>query len=90
MFITKQFIKVFPNPSNDEISLDIVLLKKENCTIEVNDIYGKHIKTILSNTYLDEGETLLYLHKKDFTSGNYLVKIIIGDNVETKKICFVD
>jgi hypothetical protein len=53
-------------------------------------MYGRSIKNIANQIILERGATDFKLYKKDFTSGNYLVKIIIGDNVETKKICFVD
>jgi hypothetical protein len=86
----EHYIKVFPNPSNNEINIGIAVLKNENCSIEVFDMYGRSIKNIANQIILERGATDFKLYKKDFTSGNYLVKIIIGDNVETKKICFVD
>jgi hypothetical protein len=86
----ENYIKVFPNPSNNEINIGIAVLKNENCSIEVFDMYGRSIKNIANQIILERGATDFKLYKKDFTSGNYLVKIIIGDNVETKKICFVD
>ncbi|MBX7240186.1 MAG: YHYH protein [Bacteroidia bacterium] len=71
-------VKVFPNPSEDFIAVQIVGLNKENLKIEMYSFDGKLIKTATLNA----GATLSYLDIRTVYAGTYLVKIS-GENTSS-------
>jgi hypothetical protein len=76
---------VFPNPANDLVAIQITGLRKENVTIELYDITGRFIQ----KTSMYQGSTIAYFDTQKLYSGQYLVKIISGTTVISKKITII-
>jgi hypothetical protein len=75
-------VNVFPNPASDLIAIQIKDLVKENYDVVLYDVTGK----VVEQKTLYQGSTIVYFDTKTLYSGVYFVKIIVGDNVITKKI----
>ncbi|MBK6983609.1 MAG: YHYH protein [Bacteroidetes bacterium] len=75
-------VNIFPNPASDLIAIQIKDLVKENYDVVLYDVTGK----VVEQKTLYQGSTIVYFDTKTLYSGVYFVKIIVGDNVITKKI----
>ena len=75
-------VNIFPNPASDLIAIQIKDLVKENYDVVLYDVTGK----VIEQKTLYQGSTIVYFDTKTLYSGVYFVKIIVGDNVITKKI----
>jgi hypothetical protein len=77
--LDKPFVSTFPNPSNNNFSIQINHLKREtSLTILVNDIKGALIYT--SDVFLSNGNHLVPVNKK-LASGVYFISVFgIEDN----------
>lgn len=81
-------IQLYPNPTNGIGNLTFTLTNPAEMSIEVRNLLGQKIKTILPNTKADAG-------KYDFTvelphTGIYLVQVWINDQVITKKLVRIE
>ncbi len=74
--------KIFPNPSNDFIAIQIVGLNSENLNIELFDVTGKLVQT----STIPAGATNTYLDTRTLYAGNYLIKISGASLLTTKHI----
>ena len=79
-------VSTYPNPFNEKVTLSYTLPKKADVLLEVFDLSGKKIATVVNkeqtaNTYINE------LSRNDFTntSGIYLAKLTIDGKVYTKQ-----
>jgi hypothetical protein len=75
-------VNIFPNPASDLIAIQIKDLVKENYDVILYDVTGR----VVEQKTLYQGSTIVYFDTKTLYSGVYFVKIIVGDNVITKKI----
>ncbi len=66
-------IKLFPNPSSDEIQLNFDLLKNENLRIEISNHLGQVLQ--LQDLSFSKGKNQLILDLSDFASGMYVVSV---------------
>ncbi len=80
--IDESKINIFPNPATDLIAIQIKDLVKENYDVVLYEVTGK----VVEQKTLYQGSTIVYFDTKTLYSGVYFVKIIVGDNVITKKI----
>lgn len=83
--LDETLLKVFPNPSSADSSLNIEIGKTGFATIEINDIQGRKIQ----NVYNGEIHTLPF--KKEvmlngFSKGVYIVRLVIDGQVSNRKI----
>lgn len=74
-----QLLSVYPNPSNGSFTVNVAQPMQDGATIEVLDVTGKMVyrQTLLS---LNNTITL------DAAKGLYLVKVITGNNILTRKL----
>ena len=63
-------------------SVAAMILHKENYDVVLYEVTGK----VVEQKTLYQGSTIVYFDTKTLYSGVYFVKIIVGDNVITKKI----
>lgn len=80
------FIKpllIYPNPANDEVNLTFKLKDSEFITIEVFDMRGKKIKTLL-NGYQSDLEKNIRWNTTHISSGMYIVKFKLGKKSTSK------
>ncbi|HNW70260.1 MAG TPA: T9SS type A sorting domain-containing protein [Bacteroidales bacterium] len=73
---TNDNISVFPNPANDYITITNAL----NSDIMVYDIFGKLVMSEHNN------DNNFQLNVSELAKGNYIMKIINGSNISTRKI----
>lgn len=71
-------VKVFPNPSNDFIAVQVMGLNKQILSVELYDSVGK----LVQKSTINAGATNTYLDTKLLYAGNYVIKIF-GANVNT-------
>jgi YHYH protein/Secretion system C-terminal sorting domain len=74
--------KVFPNPSNDLISIQTSGLLKQDVEIDLIDLSGK----LIQKTRLIAGQTVSFFNVETLYAGNYLVNIKKGDICESHKV----
>jgi hypothetical protein len=77
-------INIYPNPSNENIVLDLNFKTALQTTIELTDITGKIV--LSKNAGELNGETKQTLNVSGIAKGSYFVRIITASGTETKKI----
>lgn len=78
--ITGSF-EIFPNPTTQDMQLDLSGLKASAQEFEITDLTGKHVVTKQSN-----GSLLQTISVSELSSGNYLLRIITPKGIVTQKI----
>ncbi len=66
---------VYPDPVNNEATLDYKLLKDETVSITLFDITGKLLQSIISNENMIAGEHRQTLNFESLPAGNYIVAL---------------
>ncbi len=76
-------IKVYPNPTHDEVVIDIVSIK-EGCTYEVYDVYGKVLlHKNIGNSVRNHIETV---DMSTWAAGMYFFRITMDETVTVKPV----
>lgn len=80
-------IDVYPNPSRDNINLSYTLKNTAHAVVELFNITGSKVKTII-NTVQSAGKHLLKIKSEDeeLAPGTYMVSVTVDGEVTTKKI----
>jgi hypothetical protein len=80
-------LEVYPNPSAESSLVDFNLSNAGNVSIDILTTDGRIVKSV-SNEYLSIGNHQVSLGIKDasYAPGIYLVKLVTGDRVYTKKL----
>lgn len=78
---TTGIFKVFPNPSNQEIQIDLSGLKSAAQQFEITDLAGRVVVTKESN-----GSLLQTISISQLAAGNYLLRITTPKGIVTEKI----
>jgi len=73
----ENFLKIFPNPSNDFINLESNSIIQ---SISVSDLYGKELINLASNNYFN------IIDIASFASGTYVLKIKTNDKIVIRKL----
>jgi hypothetical protein len=80
------FLKVFPNPVDDQISLVFKLERETTVSIKIMDLLGNEVAT-LANERAGSGEqTKTYTIANRLSSGIYFVRIVAGAETSVKRI----
>lgn len=79
---TKLDIEIFPNPSNDFITIQAAGLVTIDLNIKLLDVNGKEIQ----QTQLNKGQTIAFFDIQTLYSGIYFVNISASGIQETKKV----
>lgn len=83
-------VMIIPNPFHTETIIHFYLHQAENVRLNVYDMTGKEIKSIV-NDHLQEGEYQFSWTPTDQSSGMYYYQFIIGSHpVETGKLIFIN
>ena len=85
MDIDELDVAVFPNPATDVVAIQAKGILKDDLTVEMYDISGRLVKS----TVINKGSTIWHIDTRTLYSGDYILKIINGDQVKTKKILVV-
>jgi len=78
----------YPNPFNPLTKIDYALPKKTNVTIEVYDILGRLVKTLV-NEVREAGNYTVTFNGTDYSSGVYFYTIEAGEFKLSKKMVLV-
>jgi hypothetical protein len=75
---------IFPNPARESLTIRVKLQEEEDIRVEVVSLGGKMVNNVVAGYDMSEYEVSL-----DVTSlmpGMYLIRLIAGDNIETKML----
>lgn len=78
-------LTIYPNPSSGIVHIDFTLYKATTITVDVYNILGKYIKTIVKSS-LQTGENSIGFDTATLTKGIYFIRISSDGFVITKKI----
>lgn len=82
--IDESGITVYPNPFENYTNVSFKLYTEEYVEVTVYNIIGEVV--FHSEQYLSAGQQELTIVTQEFNSGVYLLNLIVGDKVYTKKI----
>ncbi len=77
-------LKVFPNPVDDNMNIQIEIRQNTNLNISVNNLLGKTI--FLENKDLSEGIQTMNINLKNLPSGIYFLNLSDGQEIISHKI----
>lgn len=77
---------IFPNPTNGIVTVDYTLYNDAPITIELNNMFGQRVKSILSNQSKNAGTYNVQTSVSDLTTGTYILKVTSGNQVESKQL----
>lgn len=78
----------YPNPFNPSTTIPYDLHADANVSIEVFDIAGKKVQTLV-NEYKYAGTHEVTFNANDLASGNYLLKMTVGNESVTQKVALL-
>ena len=81
---TFQILDIYPNPSNELITLPLIIPEQKNLNISIYDANGKVVKSAYSGN-IDKGLQLITINIIDLNSGFYGCKIEYGNEIFVKK-----
>ncbi|MBW8050616.1 MAG: T9SS type A sorting domain-containing protein [Cytophagales bacterium] len=79
--------KVYPNPYSDKTQITYHLTKKATVTLEIFNIVGKKVKTLI-NEVKYKGEHQYFFSTKEFgyEPGVYILKLSVDDKIYTRRL----
>lgn len=82
---------VYPNPSADIIHIEYEIFDNAEVLIEMFDVSGKKLKTIISDNIQNVGEYCITIHSKELNvnTGMYFIKLQIDNSVYIKRIALI-
>lgn len=79
-----QILDIYPNPSNDLITLPLIIPEQRNLNITIYDANGKVVRSVYSGN-IDKGLQLITINVSELNSGFYGCKIEYGNQTFVKK-----
>ncbi|HEY8402683.1 MAG TPA: T9SS type A sorting domain-containing protein [Cytophagaceae bacterium] len=79
-------VKIYPNPSDTEINVEILFLNEKDVTIEIFNLLGEKVLS-LENTNTISFTKLI--NTSEFSNGTYILRASNGEEVVTKRF-FID
>jgi hypothetical protein len=83
---TPVYVKVFPNPSNDVLIVQLSDLIKTDVALKLVDLNGK----LIAEKTIFQGSTIAYFDVSTLYSGHYLIQIGEGKQPQTIKVTIGD
>ena len=83
---TNTYFQIIPNPAKNQILINLLLPESMKVQLNLCDLNGKFIKTLLSNQQNEAGIINLPVSISDLKSGIYNVQFISGDYHKTSKL----
>jgi len=80
-----KLLKAYPNPFNPSLTINYSLAKPSNVKIDIYDIKGAFIETIL-NKYLSAGSYANFWVPKSLASGTYIINLNINQKSYSEKV----
>ena len=79
-------VKIYPNPVTDQINISYTLRKENLVTVQVLDILGNEVVTLLSQKLSAGEQTNTFFLDSKISSGFYFVRVIAGSDSIIKRI----
>lgn len=76
---------IYPNPVKGSADVYILLDIPETCTLEVYDLPGKKILTLIENKKMDAGQHRIPLIENNIPAGMYFIRLQGGGKTSVKK-----
>jgi hypothetical protein len=83
-------LTVFPNPTKNTVTIKYTLQVNGSATIELLDVLGKSVKTVLQNETQLPGEYAIPVNTADLKSGIYFIRVQINGAQNTVKLFICD
>lgn len=83
--ISRINLKVTPNPTSENINLEIESANEEVITIDLYDVSGRKLKTLFNGKTLP-GKNTITMDLTDYQSGYYFMKITGKDYIENSPV----
>ena len=80
---------VYPNPAHDIINLKIKIEDENIVSADLFDLNGKLIRCVFPLQHMEAGERVIQFNVEDLPSATYLLRVILGEQVETKRIVVI-
>ncbi|MEL7339261.1 MAG: T9SS type A sorting domain-containing protein, partial [Bacteroidota bacterium] len=84
--ITDIDLQVSPNPAVDFSQISFSLREEQAVSIQLLDMNGKIVRTIMDKQHFSGGQHRLKFNTKPFGSGIYLIRLATSEEVEIQKI----
>lgn len=82
-------INIFPNPANQEATINIQLKNDAVVAMDLIDVLGKQVTTILSERNLISGENHTYtLNRNNLKNGVYFVRLTVNGQTQLQRVVF--
>ncbi len=78
-------LRVFPNPTNNQFTLDIELNTSENVSVDLINVVGQVVKSVDLGTR-SVGLNREYIDVNDLENGIYFMNLTVGENQGTVKV----
>ena len=90
MKIENSNVRLYPNPANNNVTLEFELIKPAQVRVEMVDMLGKKVRTLLPASYQNEKEVKITSGLKGIVPGVYFIKISVDDAERTTKLIITD
>lgn len=77
-------LNIYPNPANNQITLEFELAETKNISIEIRNVLGQTVKTISTNSFT-KGSNKIEVEVNEFSNGLYFLQLQIGNKTIRKK-----
>ncbi|MFK7771302.1 MAG: T9SS type A sorting domain-containing protein [Saprospiraceae bacterium] len=78
-------IQIFPNPTNENIFVNINLEKTISIQLDIFNAFGQLEKSVLSNTIQAKGFFQQKINVQKFSPGTYFIKMKMGEEIVVRK-----
>ncbi len=79
-------ITLFPNPANQQFTLEYELTQSANVQIELYDMVGHKVKTVSPNSFEEKNTYSHLVNLENLSAGVYFVKVKINNSQTTIKL----
>lgn len=79
----------YPNPFNSRTSIRFSIPRSTNITLDVHNLLGQKVSTIIENKYFEIGNYQLEFNADNLPSGVYFYRIIADNFIQTKKMILI-
>jgi hypothetical protein len=79
---------VYPNPVHGEMTVDLIVSKDSEVSIQLFDATGRTAITLLPEQLLSEGNYTYKVNTAHLSSGTYFLRMVTKENVVMEKISF--
>ena len=83
---SEESVKVFPNPFNQDLTVEFITHEFERVSIEVFNMMGQKVMQVLNKPNLELGQNRIVVDTTDLPSGMYTVVLDIGGDRTVNKV----